>query len=149
MNNHNSIGRNLIIVNKYFKMFLRDKLQQYDMNAQEGIVLLMMYRKNKLNERGNTQDELIKEIHCDKGVMTRTMKELENKGFVVRDVNPDDSRSYVFSLSDKGLEYENIIIDILKEWNDNLLSGVDEDEREVVENVLNKMSKNVISYYEK
>lgn len=149
MNNHNSIGRNLIIVNKYFKMFLRDKLQQYDMNAQEGIVLLMMYRKNKLNERGNTQDELIKEIHCDKGVMTRTMKELENKGFVVRDVNPDDSRSYVFSLSDKGLEYENIIIDILKEWNDNLLSGVDEDEREVVENVLNKMSKNVVSYYEK
>lgn len=139
MDKFTSIGRNMTIVNKYFKIYLRDRLVPYEINASEGIVLLMMHRKE--NEE-NTQDELIKEIHYDKGVMTRTMKELEKKGFVERKPNPNDSRSFLFSLTEKGKEFKHIIIKILQDWNKELLGGISDENLAIVEEALGIMAEN-------
>lgn len=66
-----SIGRNMAIADKYFKLYLRDALQPYDLNAAEGVVMLMMFQKSEKSDcsiiDGKTQDEIIREIHYDKG----------------------------------------------------------------------------------
>ena len=99
------IGRNINIADKYFRIYLRNCLNPYGLNAAEGTVLLNMYEKhsdtskNPLN--GTTQEELIAGLHYDKGVMTRIMKSLEEKGYVLRSANPDDSRSYVLLLPER------------------------------------------------
>lgn len=156
MEKFTSIGRNMMIADKYFKLYLRDALMPHNLNAAEGIVLLMMYRKNMnhtkdsdnhYNTGSNTQDELIREIHYDKGVMTRTMKELEQKGFVERQPNPADSRSYLFSLTPKGIAFQETIMDILKRWNTQLLAGLSEEQLAVVESTLNIMAQNTSSFY--
>lgn len=151
-----SIGRNMMIADKYFKLYLRDALQPYNLNAAEGIVLLMMYRKtsNHTSISGNhemfgsnTQDELIREIHYDKGVMTRTMKELEQKGFVTREPNPADSRSYLFSLTEQGIAFQETMMEILRRWNTQLLTGLSEEQLSVVESALQIMAKNTSVFY--
>ena len=133
-----SIGRNITIADKYFKLYLRNVLQPYNINATEGIVLLMMYRKSS----GNTQDELIKDIHYDKGVMARTMKELEEKGYVERNQNPLDSRSFIFSLTEKGHDFKHILIDFLRQWNKKLISDISEEHLAIVEASLEIMAQN-------
>ena len=152
MNKFSSIGRNMMISDKYFKLYLRDCLMPYELNSAEGIVLLMMYQKlydttadNTLY--GQTQDELIRQLHYDKGVMTRTMKELEQKGYVLRTTNPKDSRSYVFTLSKKGIAFQDTIFDILVKWNNNLLESISKEDLEIVEATLTKMSYNASKYY--
>lgn len=138
----------MMIADKYFRMFLRDSLQPYGMNASEGTVLLMMYRKSSQDMKyGNTQDELIRELHYDKGVMTRTMKELENKGYVERITNPSDSRSFIFSLTQKGDDFREILFGILRQWNSMLLEGISVDILSAAEKALEKMAENASSFY--
>ncbi len=158
MKNFRSIGRNMMIADKYFKLYLRDALQPYGLNAAEGVVLLMLYEKaakacalseteHATAHSGKTQDELIREIHYDKGVMTRTMKELEQKGYVVREQNPLDSRSYLFSLSDKGLAFKDTLTAVLQKWNRALLDGLSTEQLVLAETVLSRMAQNAADAY--
>lgn len=146
------IGRNINVVDKYFRIYLRNSLNPYGLNAAEGTVLLNMYdkhsdtSKNPLN--GTTQEELIAGLHYDKGVMTRTMKSLEKKGYVMRSANPNDSRSYVFTLTGKGNSFKKIIVAILRGWADILFRGVDEASVTVLEKALDIMSENAVAFCE-
>lgn len=150
-----SIGRNNMIIQKYFKLFFRNSLKQYDLNTAEGMVLLLLLEKetkpqyNTIDEmhkfiKGQTQDQMINEIHYDKAVMTRTMQWLESKGYVVRSVNPADSRSYIFSLTKKAVEFKPTLINILKLWNDGLQKEIDKEKIEIVNEVLSQMVKNAL-----
>lgn len=145
MENFRNIGRSMMISDKYFKLFLRNELQPYGLNAAEGIVLLMLYEQAARG--GKTQDELIREIHYDKGVMTRTMKELEQQGFVCREQNPSDSRSYLFSLSEKALSFKDTLTDILRQWNGALLEGLTDEQLSLVESALSRMAQNAAAAY--
>ena len=145
MENFRSIGRNMMIADKYFKLYLRDALQPYGLNAAEGVVLLMLYEQAA--RRGKTQDELIREIHYDKGVMTRTMKELEQKGYVVREQNPADSRSYLFTLSEQGLAFKGTLTAVLQKWNVALLDGLSTEQLVLAETVLSRMAQNAAFAY--
>ena len=145
MENFRNIGRSMMISDKYFKLFLRNELQPYGLNAAEGIVLLMLYEQAARG--GKTQDELIREIHYDKGVMTRTMKELEQQGFVCREQNPSDSRSYLFSLSEKALGFKDTLTDILRQWNGALLEGLTDEQLSLVESALSRMAQNAAAAY--
>ena len=156
-----SIGRNMNIADKYFRLYLRSALSPYDLNAAEGTVLLVMYGRDGGTERqifhsihgfdaggGNTQDELIGKLHYDKGVMALTMKSLEEKGYVERKANPADSRSYLFFLTKKGNAFKEILFEILRTWQKVLLKGIDENALEVVEKALMTMAQNAASYCE-
>lgn len=159
MRRYASIGRNMNIADKYFRLFLRDALSPYDLNTAEGTVLLSMYEKSEGTEQqifhsihsrptpGNTQDELICSLHYDKGVMTRTMKSLEDKGFVARKSNPADSRSSLFSLTEKGTAMKGVLIAALRQWNGVLLSGVPDETLAILEGALDTMAQNAVAYF--
>lgn len=150
-----SIGRNNMIIEKYFKIFFKNGLKQYDLNTAEGMVILLLMEKEtrpqyntieKLHNiiKGQTQDQLIEEIHYDKAVMTRTMQSLEVKGYVVRSVNPADSRSYIFSLTKKAEDLKPTLLNILKLWNDGLQKGIDKAKLEITNKALSQMANNAL-----
>lgn len=135
------IGRNIIVINKYFKAYLKEELKEYKLNSAEGLVLLILYGKD-----GITQEQIIEEIQHDKGVMTRTMQSLEDKGYIIRNKNTNDNRSFNFYLTKKGKEFKNILIAILKIWNDNLLNDLTEYEIDIVNQCMEKMAQNATKY---
>lgn len=150
-----SIGRNNMIIEKYFKLFFRNNLKQYDLNTAEGIVLLLLLEKetrpqyktiDKLHKilKGQTQEQIIDEIHYDKAVMTRTMQSLESKGYVMRNVNPTDNRSYIFSLTKKATDFKPTLLNILKLWNDGLQKGIDKATLEIADKALSQMANNAL-----
>ena len=144
------IGRTMMIADKYFKLYLRDELKPFDLNAAEGVILLMLLQKARPQPAviaGKTQDELIRELHYDKGVMTRTMKELEQKGYVLREQNPADSRSFLFSLTEKGCDFRAPLLDILRRWNARLLAGVEQESLATTRAALDQMAQNAAAFY--
>ena len=149
MQQYTSMGRCMTIIVKHFKAFLRTCLSEYDLNAADGMVLMMLYHKaareagKENSPAGSTQEEIIKEIHYDKGVMTRTMKELEDKGYVVRSQHPTDNRSFIFSLTEKGKNFEPVMMDILQQWNQKMIAGNSEEDLKIVEATLLHMAENV------
>ncbi|MFG1490742.1 MarR family transcriptional regulator, partial [Oceanospirillum sp. HFRX-1_2] len=61
------------------------------------------------------------------GTMTNRMTQLEKKGLIERLPNPDDARSKLVKLSDKGLELIEQILPYHVENGLNLIAGLDED----------------------
>lgn len=150
-----SIGRNNMIIEKYFKLYFKNGLKPYDLNTAEGLVLLLLLEKKfkpqsetieKLHNmmKGQTQDQMIDVIHCDKAVMTRTMQSLESKGYVIRSVNPADSRSFIFSPTQKTVDFKPKLLQILRLWDEGLQRGIDREKLDIVNNALNQMAKNAI-----
>lgn len=153
---YKAIGVNMFIIDKYFKLYLKKSLRKYDLNAAEGLVLLVFLKHhNKMTQdeldeihkkrAGKTQDEIISELHYDKGVMARTMQSLECKNYVTRKNNPNDSRSYIFELTQKAISLKPELIKILNEWNNTLLQGIDKELASLVKSQLDKMVDNIIN----
>lgn len=134
------IGHNLMGVGKYFKLYMKKELQQYDFNVAEGLVLLALYGKD-----GQTQEQLLEEVHYDKSVMTRTMQSLETKGYIVRKENIKDGRSYVFDLTQKGMEFKENLINILNNWSEIAFEGISKEQLEKLKENLDKIISNTNS----
>ncbi len=150
---YKEIGRNILIIDKYFKLYLKTALKQYDLNTAEGMVLLTLYEQtghtsaqiiqNSHPENFSaTQNQLIDELHYDKGVMTRIIQSLEQKGFVRRTDHPLDSRSFLINVTDKALDFKPVLISILKRWNDLFLIGFDEASLDMLDKSLVTMAEN-------
>lgn len=153
MKQYADIGKDIFVIDKYFKLYFKTELKVYNLNTAEGMVLLALYEGDMKTEceifssihkcsMGMTQEQIIYELHYDKGVMARTMQSLESKEYVTRESNPNDSRSYIFSLTDKARDFKPTLINILKGWTLKLIDGVDNIDE--VKKALNKMKNNIM-----
>ncbi|MDP4119923.1 MAG: MarR family transcriptional regulator [Bacillota bacterium] len=151
MNDHAALGRDIFVIEKYFRLYFKNALKEYDVNSTEAMVLLAFYEKGgplkedvfkdiHENQFAKTQDQIISELHYDKAAMTRTMQSLEKKGFVIRKDNPDDSRSFLFFVTDKANQFKPKLINILKEWNDLLMKDIEN--IDIVKTATKKMAQN-------
>jgi len=148
-----SIGHNIMAFNKYFRIYLKNNLKGYNLNTAEGMVLLSLFSEGRRTESEifdsihtgepeKTQDQLVHELNYDKSVMTRTMQSLEGKGYVVRAVNPKDSRSFVFCLTEPGSAFKEILMTIMKKWNTAVLKGFTRAEIDFMNDILARLAQN-------
>jgi len=137
VNDCRALGRDIFVIDKYFRIFFKNALKPYDLNTTEAMVLLALYEKGGSvaedvfddihgHKLSKSQDQIIEDLQYDKAAMTRTMQALETKGFVVRRENPRDSRSYLFSATEKADDFKPALIDLLKDWNQILLDGIED-----------------------
>ncbi len=148
-----SLGHNIMAFDKYFRIYLKNSLKSYDLNAAEGMVLLSLLEKEGKtqgeifssihpSEPEITQDQLVHELHYDKSVMTRTMQSLEGKGYVVRIVNPKDNRSFVFGLTETGSTFKEVLMTIMTGWNAAVLDGFTPEEIDFMNDMLARLAQN-------
>lgn len=67
------------------------------------------------------------------------IQQLETKGFVRKEENPEDARSKVIKLTDKALEERNVVEDIGIELEKKLTTALSDSEREQLIGLLQKM----------
>jgi len=148
-----SIGQSILVIDKYMKLYLRNSLRPHNLNTAEGMVLLTLFGRDGktqneiLNEIhqdsiGITQEHIIDELHYDKSVMTRTMQSLEGKGYVKRQENISDGRSYIFYLTQAANDFKPTLISILRYWNDGVMRGFDDSMVKVISETLLQLAEN-------
>lgn len=133
------IGRNIMVIDKYFRLYLKDSLKAHQMNTAEGLVLLVLY-----GQEGLSQDDLIDELQYDKGVMARTMKALEAKGMVTKLRNEADLRSANYSLTPQAAQFRPVLIDLLIAWSDRMINGLSVEELAIADRALCVMAQNSV-----
>ncbi len=147
------LDHNIMAFDKYFRIYLKNNLKDYDLNTAEGMVLLSLYGEERKtdgqifdcihkNEPETTQEKLVHELHYDKNVMTRMMQSLEGKGYVARFVNSKDSRSFVFCLTETGSAFKTVLMSIRMEWNSALLNGFTTPEIDLMNDMLARLAQN-------
>lgn len=90
---------------------------------------------------GRSQEELSKEICLNKSTVARTINYLEEKGYVRREANVSDKRSFLVFPTDKMLEIFPLVSTITREWNERICEDIPSDELEAFFSVLSKMEQ--------
>ena len=70
-------------------IWLSEGCEQYDLTAAQAVVILIVCDHGEL-----TQDEVTKRLSLDKSVIAKTVTKLAELGFIERNTNPKDKRTF-------------------------------------------------------
>ncbi|MGP1908023.1 MarR family winged helix-turn-helix transcriptional regulator [Metabacillus sp. JX24] len=90
-----------------------------------------------------SQRELQKRVRIDHAAVTRHLKQLEEKGMVVRRKNPDDNRFTFVSLSAEGKSKIVAYCAEKKRFISNVMADFSEEERKALMGMLSRIKENV------
>lgn len=97
---------------------------------------------------GLSQEQLAKDIYVNKSNVARSIKMLEEGGFVYVKVDEDDKRVNRVYPTDKAYEVLPLIKEKIASWNETLLSGLTEEEVESLGKMLYSVAKNAVEQIE-
>lgn len=86
-----------------FRKFHHQKLSD-DISRMEGSIIFWLVKSEKMENKSVNVSELAEGLHVSMQSISRTLKSLENKGYIVREVDSDNRRNTLIKLSKKGNE---------------------------------------------
>ncbi len=134
---NNNTGRYIGYLYRKFQKYINKELKEYGINSAEFGHLVVLY------ENGNTisQDEICKIISIDRAAVTRAVKSLEEKGFVIKSPCKKNTRHNEITLTKKALDLKNIVWEKFGNYNKSLQSVLEEDELKTTLLALEKLAK--------
>lgn len=90
----------------------------------------------------SNQERIARSFGIDKGSITKSVAKLEEKGLIVRTINPENKREKTIELSKRG---ESILDDmkaVYREWDEKMYRGITEEDKQALHRVLGKMARN-------
>jgi DNA-binding MarR family transcriptional regulator len=89
-----------------------------------------------------TQEEITRALFFDKATTARALKKLEELGLVSRSVSGKDHRCNIVAITDSGKSAALKIRGILKDWNNELAQGMNEEERDRAFSIVASIAQN-------
>ncbi len=129
------------MINKYYYRFLNDRFKKLDITRAEAPYLHKISKAGKMK-----MNDLIAELPFHKSHSTRAINRLVKDGFIIKEINPDDRRGYLLSLTEKGKAMKEKVNKIFIDWNE-LIDSVITDEESKVLNNLNKKKYHLLRKY--
>lgn len=131
------IMNKISIIARSCHIFSDRRLSTYNINSTEQTVLMLLNKKSKMN-----QDAIAKYFFVDKGTIAKTLRKLEEKQLITRNINKENQREKIVSLSEKGKESLNCMKNALDEWYSCIFEGLSEKEIEAFNKITDKMATN-------
>ena len=138
--NYETVGKWISVLYRQFQIYINNELKVYKLNSSQYIFLVNLYNKDGVN-----QEELASTLLIDKGAAARAIKQLEDNGYIVRNVNPDDKRAYKIYVTEKALSIKSDIMKILDNWNKMISSDMSKEETAILIKSLKGMSSKVLT----
>ncbi len=137
------MGKWLSILYRTGQAYFDKWLSRYGIGDKHYRYLLFLYRQESV-----TQDAMSKHFYVDKATTARAILELEEQGYVYRQVDQNDKRAYRVFLTEAGRAMEPVIRSALNDWAEVLTSNLTEDERKTAYDLLERMANNVVAMKE-
>ena len=131
-----NLSRLISILHNQKNSYMNVQLKEFGLSHGQAITLKIIYEENNIK-----QEDLNKRLQIDKSAVTRILKTLEDKGFIIKKTSKEDKRNHVLSLTSKGKELYPKIKDVIKD--------IDQNELILLEELLLKMKMNLEDTYEK
>lgn len=107
--------------------YLNSKISELDL-GHEMRFIMMVY-----DNPGISQDDLVTMSGQSKASIAKSLKKLEDKGFIKREVNPQNRRKYMLKTTHEGDKLVPKIRQISKDWEKEV--GLSEDDYEMKERI--------------
>ncbi|HEY3363207.1 MAG TPA: MarR family transcriptional regulator [Methanosarcina sp.] len=132
------IGKAISYLYRYEQIYIGKKIEPYGIGRGQFPFLMRLYHEDGIN-----QESLSNYLKIDKGNTARAIKKLVDDGYVFRQKNEEDKRSYRIFLTEKGKKLEPELKKIASEWEEILFSSFDDSQRREITNSLEIMFENV------
>lgn len=137
----NANGRWISLLNRYMQGYISGHLKAYNIGYGQYVFLLTLYHNN-----GISQDTLSELMNIDKGTTAKAVKKLEDEGYLYREVDPSDKRAYKLYYTEKAIELQPILFEIIDSCNNILTCDFTVEEKEMSLKLLQKMSQNAVTF---
>jgi DNA-binding MarR family transcriptional regulator len=124
-----SIGRLFWRLKRYTENFIEPRLHQLGFTNFKMSYLMFL---SNIDEQGTTNNELAKRACVTKQMMSKIVSFLESDGYIYTEKNPNDSRSSVIFLNERGKELFIALRDSMQELRDKYDGIVSHDRMEQV-----------------
>ncbi|GGH15095.1 MarR family winged helix-turn-helix transcriptional regulator [Paenibacillus segetis] len=98
------------------------------------------FLKSILHYPGITQDQLTQQLKFDKATTARSIKQLEQSGYIERKPDPNDRRSQLLYPTSKAQEFLPILQSILDDNNKRLAQNLNQEEEDLLISLLQKIN---------
>ena len=124
------------LIAKGHNKFFDEKLEGTGVSAAELPYLIRIYVESNML----TQRDLCDLFFVSEPVVARTLKNLENKGFIIRNKDPKNRTRKLLSLTDRGVEISKRMFDINDEWEKAILKDMTPEEIESFKKAMRKIA---------
>ena len=129
------------MIEKSKRRFLCIKFRACGLSFSEGIVLLVIGYS-----RYSNQETISSLSGIDKYQTAKVLAAMEERGYIRREINPENKREKLVCLSEKGKEAANSLKDIMDQWEKIIFAGITPQEEQVLEQIMGKIVGNVREY---
>lgn len=95
---------------------------------------------------GCTQEELARDLNVNKSSVARQLAVLEERGFILREPSPGDRRSQLVYPTQRALDLQPRILQVLYEWNAYLTGELTPEEQEVLSGLICRVADRAERY---
>lgn len=119
-------------------LYLDRRLKQLGIRSGQFVYIMLACERD-----GLSQENISSELKIDKSAVARTIKQLEDEGYVLRVVSNEDKRQYCIYATEKAKNIYKSMADIVGVGEDYLMEGLTDIEEELLNSLLDKIIKKI------
>ncbi|UGB28740.1 MarR family winged helix-turn-helix transcriptional regulator [Metabacillus sp. B2-18] len=119
--------------------YVKKQLEPFNLAPEQTLIMMMLWKKN-----GIYPNELSTELNKDKANIARMIVSLEKKGYIIREDDPSDKRTFKVYLTKEGKHLESLVVPVLRKTNNTVINGIPEEKLVDMQNLISKMINNSI-----
>jgi len=131
------------LINKYRHRFFDERLKDLPIKYPEFPYLIKLSEEKKMK-----MNHLKDSLPFHKSHMTRAIQSLEDLHFIEKEVDQDDQRGYVVSITPEGEKIAQVLRQSAKDWEELTLSALSQEEIEIVSRIQEKIYVKIKAYFE-
>jgi DNA-binding MarR family transcriptional regulator len=124
------------------RKILDEIFKNMNLSRQEWLLLAML----RLQPKGLLQSEGMKYVGVEKSYFTKMLNQLENKGYIIREIDPSNRRNRIIKANPKNTKKINKVFKIIYDYTDNVQASISEEEAKTVRDILLKVQKSINKY---
>lgn len=137
------IGKLISIISKGQTIYLNRKLDEFGINSTQLHLLFEISYQNDIN-----QERIASRCNINKGAVARSIKKLEDKGLVIRQIDTTNRRQNKVSLTKQGKDILDKSIEMLNEWEDEVFN-IDSMKKEDFQKTLREIAIKIMEINER
>ncbi len=127
----------LSVITRQHNIYMNHELKEYNISAGEFPILMKIYFEGK-----KTQQDIANSFYLTQGTVARTVRNLEDKGFIKRKIDDKNRRRNFVYLKDKGKDIAEHIYNLENKWEGMILEDLSPSETRSVKRILYKATRN-------
>ena len=129
------VAKLIAMISKGYTIYINHNLSDFEINSTQLQLLFEISNQSNIN-----QEKISQICNINKGAVARSMKKLEDSGLVKRQIDENNRRQNMVSLTKKGEETLAEAVKISKSWEDKVILDDGYVKREVLQKVLKEIA---------